>query len=275
LSKNVGIQHKIVFSNKDNTFNLEGFEKMMNKNVKLVSMVHTSNLDGYTIPAEEIIKISHDHGALVMLDGAQSVPHKPLNVRDLDVDFLAFSGHKMLGPSGMGVLYGKRHLLETLDPFLVGGDTVENSTYESYTFMKPPEKFEAGLQNYAGVMGLATAVQYLEKIGRENIQKHELELNKFITERIIDIPGINIIGPSSKLRSGIISFNIKGMNSHDIAIMLNEIENIMIRSGQHCVHSWFNAHGIEGSARASLYLYNTKKEAQMFVDNLRKIVKLR
>ena len=276
LIKKLGIKHEIIFSKEDLTFDLEKFEKMMNKNVKLVSMFHTSNLDGYTIPAKEIIKIAHDFGALVLLDGAQSVPHKPLDVKKLDVDFLAFSGHKMLGPSGIGVLYGKEHLLEKLNPFLVGGDTVQSTSYYSHTFLKPPEKFEAGLQNYPGAIGLATAAKYIKKIGKEKIENHEIELNKLITEEILKLEGIDIIGPSSpELRCGIISFIVEGINHHDVAIMLDEMANVMIRSGQHCVHSWFNAHGIEGSARVSLYLYNTKEEAQIFIETLKKILRLR
>lgn len=271
-----GVRHRIVFSRSDMTFDMEAFEKSMNKDVKLVSMVHTSNLDGYTLPAKEIIKISHDFGALVLLDGAQSVPHKDVNVKKLDVDFLAFSGHKMLGPSGTGVLYGKYHLLDNLSPFMLGGDTVQSTTYDSYTLLKPPEKFEAGLQNYAGAIGMAAAAEYLERAGKGNIEKHEAELNRLITDEISGIRGLEIIGPPShEMRSGIISFSVKGMDAHSIAVMLDEAANIMIRSGQHCVHSWFNAHKIEGSARASLYLYNTKEEAEAFSETLKKIIQLR
>jgi len=269
LSRNIGIRHEIVFSEEDMTFDLETFEKIINRRIKLVSMFYTSNLDGYTIPAKEIVEIAHDHGVLVMLDGAQSVPHKPIDAKKLDVDFLAFSGHKMLGPSGIGVLYGKYHLLEKLNPFLVGGDTVQTSTYTSHTLMNPPEKFEAGLQNYPSAIGLASAVRYVEKIGRKNIERYETKLNKFMSDYLINQEGVKIIGPlSPELRSGIISFNIKGINSHDVAKILDERANIMIRSGQHCVHSWFKAHRIDGSARVSVYLYNTKEEAQVFIENL-------
>jgi cysteine desulfurase/selenocysteine lyase len=273
LSKN-GIKHKIVKSNEDNTFNLENFQNQMNKNVKLVSMVHTSNLDGYTIPAKEIIKIAHDFGALVMLDAAQSVPHKIIDVKKLNVDFLVFSGHKMLGPSGTGILYGKYHLLEELKPFLVGGDTVISTTYESFNLEKPPQKFEAGLQNYAGIIGLGEAVKYLMNVGVKNIENHEHELNSKIT-KALDTPEINIIGPSDPLlRSGIISFNVKNIDPHEIAMMLDDTANIMVRSGEHCVHSWFNAHNIKGSVRVSLYLYNTKEEVEIFIESLNKIIKL-
>jgi cysteine desulfurase/selenocysteine lyase len=275
LTKTIGIKHRIVHSKKDMTFDVTEFEKMV-KDAKIVSFVHCSNLDGYTTPAEEIIKIAHDNDALVILDGAQSAPHKPVNVKKLDADFFAFSGHKMLGPSGTGALYGKQHLIEELNPFMVGGDTVQKSTYDSCIFLKPPEKFEAGLQNYAGIVGFAAAAEYLDKVGKENVQKHEIELNKLITQDIENMDGSNIIGPSSpELRGGIISFNIEGINYHDIAMMLDQRANIMIRSGQHCVHSWFNAHGIEGSARVSLYLYSTKEEAKVFIDNLKEISKLR
>ena len=276
LSKKLGIKHKIVFSKSDNTFDLEGFKKMVNKDVKLVSMVHTSNLDGVTLPARDIIKIAHDYGSLVMLDAAQSVPHKELNVKKLDVDFLAFSGHKMLGPSGIGILYGKYDLLKELEPFLVGGNTVDKTTYQQYKISDPPKKFEAGLQNYAGAIGLAAAVKYLLKIGRDNIEKHVIELNRIITKEFKSNDIITIIGPiDPKLRGSIISFNIDGINYHDVALILDSMANIMVRSGQHCVHSWFNHNNIGGCVRASLYIYNTKEEAEIFIEKINEITKLR
>ncbi|NYZ78521.1 aminotransferase class V-fold PLP-dependent enzyme [Candidatus Micrarchaeota archaeon] len=275
LSKRSGVEHKIVYSTDNMEFDLEKFKEMMNDNVKLVSLVHSSNLDGYTLPAAEIVKIAHENGSLVMLDGAQSAPHRQVDVRKLDVDFFALSGHKMLGPAGTGVLYGKCELLEEMEPFMLGGDTVQNSTYNSYVLLKPPEKFEAGLQNYAGSIGLAEAARYIEKVGKEKIEKHEHELNKLISERLLKIKSASIIGPKQvELRSGVVSFNIEGMNFHDVAVMLDE-NNIMVRSGQHCVHSWFNAHNIPGCVRASLYLYNTIDEAGKFLDVLAGIARLR
>jgi cysteine desulfurase/selenocysteine lyase len=275
LSRRSGVEHKIAYSTDNMEFDLEKFDEMMNEKVKLVSVVHTSNLDGYTLPAGEIAKIAHEHNALVMLDGAQSAPHRPVDVRKLNADFFALSGHKMLGPSGIGVLYGKYELFEKMEPFMIGGDTVQNSTYESYTLLKPPEKFEAGLQNYAGSIGLAEAARYIEKVGKEKIEKHEHDLNKFISERLMQMEGASIIGPKQvEQRGGIISFNIEGLNFHDIAIMLDE-KNIMVRSGQHCVHSWFNAHKIPGCVRASLYLYNTQEEAEKFLDAMTEIARLR
>ncbi|MCX9014251.1 MAG: cysteine desulfurase [Candidatus Methanoperedens sp.] len=278
-AKRRGIKHVVVHSNPDNTFDIGKFEEMLgnNRNVRLVSMVHTANLDGYTIPAEEIIKISHDHGALVMLDGAQSAPHKPVDVRKLDVDFFALSVHKMVGPSGMGVLYGKQELLEELEPFIVGGDTVEDTTYESAKFLPPPEKFEAGLQNYAGIIGSGAAVDYLTGVGLSNIERHEEKLNRIITDGIKDMPGVGIIGPADPaLRGGIVSFTVDMPHgdAHDIALVLDETENIEVRSGAFCVHSWFNYNKCDAAVRASLYLYNTEEEARKFIDVLGKTIGL-
>lgn len=274
LSAKKGIVHKILYSCTDGTFNLEAYKEAV-KGVKIVSMVHTSNLDGVTIPAKEIIRIAHDHGAVVILDAAQSTPHQKIDVRDLDVDFLAFSGHKMLGPTGTGVLYGKYELLEKLEPFLVGGDTVESSTYETHKMLLPPEKFEAGLQDYAGIIGLGEAIRYIEKVGLDTIRKSELELNSYITQELSKIGKIKIIGPDDPaLRSGIINFYIPGVSMHQIALMLDQTAGVMIRSGQHCVHSWFNHKKIENSARVSLYFYNTLDEAKLFVEALNKIVKI-
>jgi len=274
MVKKKGIRHEIVRSNVDNTFDLEKYKELV-KRAKLVSMVHTSNLDGTTIPAKEIIKIAHENGALVFLDVAQSIPHIKIDVKDLDVDFLAFSGHKMLGPTGTGVFYGKSNLLEKLEPFMVGGDTVEYSTYTDYKMLNTPEKFEAGLQDYAGIIGLGEVVKYLEAVGFDNIREQELKLNTYITEEITKLSKIKIIGPSDpKLRSGIISFYIDGVDMHQIALMLDEMSNVMIRSGQHCVHSWFNDKKIKNSARVSLYFYNTMEEAEEFIRCLNKIIKI-
>lgn len=266
-----GVKYEIVKSNPDNTFSIENFQEKMNKGVKLVAMVHTSNMDGTTTPMKEIVKIAHDNGALVLMDGAQSVPHHDVNVKKLDVDFLVFSGHKMLGPSGTGVLYGKEKLLEKLGTFLVGGGTVVDTTHTKAEFEELPQKFEAGLQNYAGIIGLGEAANYMMKTGKDNIEKHETELNRKITEGLSDI--VDIIGPKeAEKRSGIFSFNYKKVDPHEIAMMLDEMENICVRSGAHCVHSWFNVHNLKGSVRASLYLYNTIEECEKFIETLKKVI---
>ncbi len=270
-----GVVLRIIPSREDNTFNMEAFEKMLTPPVKLVALGYTSNLDGVTAPVEEVIQRAHRGGALVLLDAAQAAPHRKINVKALDVDFLALSGHKMLGPSGTGVLYGKYQLLEQMETFLVGGDTVSSSTYDSCQFLPPPEKFEAGLQDYAGIIGLGAAVKYLQDVGFEAIQKQEQQLNECITAEIKDLPGLKIIGPADpKLRGGIFTFYIEGIDSHRIALMLDQMANIEVRSGQHCVHSWFNAHDIQGSVRASTYFYNTLEEAMLFTSNLKKIRKV-
>ena len=275
LARKQGVLLKIIPSLPDNTFDLNAYAQLLDKNVRLISLGMTSNLDGVTIPAAEIIKLAHKNGSLVLLDAAQTAPHHQINVRALDADFVAFSGHKLLGPSGTGVLYGKYSLLEELEPFLVGGDTVSNSTYTSADFLPPPEKFEAGLQDYSGIIGLGAAVDYLQKIGFSAIQKHELQLNTLISNGISDIPGLKFIGPANPaLRGGIVSFYIEGIDSHRIALMLDQMQGIILRSGQHCVHSWFNAHQIKGSVRVSCYLYNTLEEAQLVFDHLHKIRKV-
>ena len=273
LEKERGIKLDVVPSNPDNTFNLETFKNMLSSDVKLVSMVHTSNLDGYTIPAAEIIKLTHDQEALVMLDGAQSAPHKPIDVQKFDADFFAFSAHKMLGPSGIGVLYGKQQYLEKLQPFIVGGSTVQNSTYTSTKFLPPPDKFEAGLQNYAGIIGAGAAADYLLKIGLSEIEQYDLKLNKIITESLSGYDEISLIGPQApSLRGCSFSFNIRGVDCHDVAMILDEVGNIMIRSGMHCVHSWFNQHNLNGSARAAVYLYNTVEEVKFFCEKIIDII---
>jgi len=273
LKEKVGIKHIIIPSKVDNTFDIESYKKVLDNNkVKLVSFVMTSNLDGVTIPVKEIVELAHKKGALVLLDAAQAVPHQKVDVQDIDCDFLVFSGHKMLGPSGTGVFYGKYKLLENLEPFMTGGDTVSESTYLSHKFLPPPEKFEAGLQDYAGMIGLGEAVKYINKVGFDFIQKQELSLNKYITGELQNIPNLTIIGPNDpSKRSGIVSFYIENKDHHQIALMLDETAKIMIRSGQHCVHSWFNEKKIAGSVRASFYFYNTLEEGEVFVQELKKI----
>jgi cysteine desulfurase/selenocysteine lyase len=268
-----GIRNEIVHSNKDNTFDFEAFQESMSPDVKLVSMVHTSNLEGYTIPAKEIIKIARENDTLVMLDGSQSAAHTPVDIQALDVDFFSCSLHKMCGPTGMGVLFGKYDLLEKMPPFIVGGDTVAETTYESTVYLDPPKRFEGGLQNYAGIMGSGAAVEYLSNVGMDNIHEHEVRLNEIITSGLGELSNLNILGPAEPaMRGGVVSFWVDDMDPHDIAMILDEVANIMIRSGMHCVHSWFREHGINGSARASVYLYNTEEEAKFFVDTLKDVV---
>ncbi|MFA5995396.1 MAG: aminotransferase class V-fold PLP-dependent enzyme [Patescibacteria group bacterium] len=276
LAKQKNIAHKIIPSNPDNTFNLETYQNVLNTHkgkVKLVAIGYTSNLDGVTFPIKDIVKLAHQAGAKVLVDAAQAMLHHRIDVQNLDVDFLAFSGHKMLGPSGMGILYGKYDLLEQLEPFLVGGDTVEYTTYTEHKFLSAPKKFEAGLQDYAGMIGLGTAAKYLESLNYAEINQQEFTINKYITEQISQLPKLHIIGPVEPAQRGsIVSFYVDGVDSHKIALMLDESANIMVRSGQHCVHSWFNAHNIHSSVRVSFSFYNTLAEAELFATQLKKIL---
>lgn len=274
LRDKIGIEIKIIPSNEDNTFSLENFKKLVH-GARMVSIVHTSNLDGVTNPAKEIIKIAHEAGAIVLLDCAQSMAHQKINVKDLDVDFLVFSGHKTLGPTGTGVLYGKSELLKKLDSFIVGGDTVFDSTYDNYSFLEVPEKFEAGLGDYAGIIGLGEAIKFLDRVDFANLKNHELSLNSYLTEKLLEFPQIKIIGPKDpSLRSSIVNFYIPGKDMHQIAVMLDEMSGIAVRSGRHCVHSWFNNKEILNSLRISFYLYNTQEEAEIFINSLSKILKI-
>lgn len=258
----------------DDEFDLDAFEKFAAENKpRLVSMVHCSNVDSSMIPAKEIAKIVHDSGGLFMLDAAQSVPHMDVTLNGTGTDLIAFSGHKMLGPS-IGVLCGRKNVLEKMDPFIRGGGTVQDTTYEEAKYMPVPDKFEAGLQNYAGAIGLAAAIEYLENIGMKNVERHEEQLTKILDESLRNMNSVDITGPSAEKRRGITSFTVKNVGMHQVAMMLDQMAAIAVRSGQHCVHSWFNARSLEGSVRASLYLYNTKEEIEKFEETMKKIVKL-
>lgn len=275
LAKQKGITIRVIPSEADNTFSLEALGKLLDPKVRLVALAYTHNLDGVTIPAREVVRMAHQNGTPVLLDAAQTAPHRKLDLRALDADFLAFSGHKMLGPSGTGVLYGKYQRLEQLEPFLVGGGTVAWSSYDSCEFLPPPERFEAGLQDYAGIVGLAAAVRYLEGIGLEEVERHERHLNGLMTEQLKGVPRVKLIGPADPgSRGGICSFYLEGVDSHRVALMLDQMAGVMVRSGQHCVHSWFGAHDIAGSVRASVYLYNTVEEVELLTANLQKIARV-
>ncbi|MFH0803551.1 MAG: cysteine desulfurase [Candidatus Tagabacteria bacterium] len=275
LAKEKEIKLGIIKSKDDNTFDLEEFQRRLNPEVKLVSVVFVSNLDGVSNPIKEIVKISHQNNSLVLVDAAQAAGRQKIDIKDLNCDFLAFSGHKVLGPTGTGVLYVKKNLMEKLNPFIVGGGTLADSTYESHKFLEGPERFEAGLQDYAGIIGLGEAVKYLENIGFENIKSQEEKLNQIISEGIRNLSGIKIIGPENhKERGGIVNFYHQKMASHEIALLLDKTYDIMARSGRHCVHSWFNSRDIKDSVRASVYFYNTEAEAKYFIESLNKIIKL-
>jgi cysteine desulfurase/selenocysteine lyase len=255
-------------------FKIEDFKNRIDKKTKLVSIIHASNVTGTRAPLEEIIKIAHDNGSLVFVDGAQSVPHYSMDVRKLDIDFLGFSGHKMCGPTGIGCLYGKYDLLKNLQPFIIGGETIKDADLKTCVLEDLPQRLEGGIQHYAGGIGLGAAVDYLSSIGMKNIETYEKELAKALIEGLLTIPGVDLIGPKDYNKKGALAaFNIKGMEPHDVAIMLDE-QNIFVRSGMHCaypIHKFL--HDPRGSVRASLYLYNTKEEVKTFIEKLNGIAK--
>jgi len=268
------VKHKIVRSSPDGTFDMDAFEKAMTKKVGLVAVCMTSNVTGYSLPAREVVKISHSYGAKVLFDAAQTAPSQKIDVRELGVDYLAASAHKMLGPSGVGMFYCRAELGDRIKPLLYGGHGVTDTTYESYKLLPAPERFETGLQNYAGIVGTGAALDYLERLGLEEIRSHETSLNRRITRALVDESGVSILKPSDpNLRGGIFSFNIAGLTSHDVAMIMDNSKNIMMRSGMHCCHPYFHARKMDGCARASVYVYNTQEEVDVFAETVKGLTK--
>ncbi len=262
---NMGVRRKIVPSAVDGTFDLEAFEKVMTKKTRLVAMCMTSNVTGYSLPAREVVQIAHSYGAKVLFDAAQTAPSQKIDVQALGVDYLAASGHKMCGPSGVGLFYSRSEISGRLAPLTYGGHGVADVDFASFKLLPAPERFETGLQNYSGIVGMEAAVDYLNAVGMDEIRSHEIALNKRMTKALLDVPGISILKPSDpNMRGGIFSFNIRGLSSHDVAMILDNSKNIMMRSGMHCCHTYFHSRGIDGCARASLYIYNTKEEVDVF-----------
>jgi cysteine desulfurase/selenocysteine lyase len=277
LEQEQGIDHRVVASHEDNTFDMEAFEAACadaGSRLKMVAMSHVGNLDGIEIPIAEITKVSHDHGALVAVDGAQSTPHMNVDVQALDIDFLSFSIHKMCGPSGMGGLWGRYELLDELRSIQSGGQTVKTSSYTDATWAAPPARFEGGLGNFSGMMATGAAIDYLSNLDMNAVHEHEIRLNRIMSNGVKDLSGISIIGPEDpSQRGGICSLLMDGLPAHDVALLLDEAAGVMVRSGQHCVHSWFADRGHpQGSLRASAYLYNNEEDVRRFVDTLTEIV---
>jgi cysteine desulfurase/selenocysteine lyase len=232
---------------------------------KIVALVHVSNAFGTIHPVEQVIAAAHAAGATVVIDAAQSVPHLPVDVQALGCDFLAFSGHKMCGPMGIGVLWGRLELLEAMDPFLGGGSMIHEVFYDHATWAEPPHKFEAGTPNVADAVGLAAAVRYLETIGMTNIRAHERELVAYGLKALSALPGVRVYGPADPERhGGVLSFTVEGIHPHDLGTILDQ-HGIAIRSGQHCCHPAMRALGISGTARASVYLYTLRDELDLLV----------
>ncbi len=247
-------------------------DEKINEKTKIVSITHMSNVLGTIIDVKKIAKKIHEVGGVIIVDGAQSVPHMPINVRELEIDFLAFSGHKMLGPTGIGVLWIKRDLLDDMHPPRLGGGSIRDVTLDDFTFLDPPHRFEAGTPNIAGVIGLARAVEYLEKIGMNNVRRHEEELTSYALKELDRFKGqIDVYGPSSvSIRGGIIAFNVKGLDPNMVGGLLDSF-GIAVRTGKHCAHPLHQRLSIDGSVRASIYIYNTKEEIALLTSALEEI----
>lgn len=267
-----GVKHKIVGSAPDGTFDLDAFEKVMTKKVRLVAMCLTSNVTGYSLPAKDVVDIAHSYGAKVLFDAAQAAPSMKLDVRSMRVDYLAASAHKMCGPSGVGVFYSRAEISDKLRPVMYGGHGVTDTSYDSYELLPAPERFETGLQNYSGIVGTGAALEYLSRLGMDEIRAHEISLNKQMTRELANVDSVKMLKPKDpNLRGGIFSFNIDSLSAHDVAMILDNSHNIMMRSGMHCCHPYFHGLGIEGCARVSVYIYNTKEEAKTFTDAVRNL----
>jgi len=249
---------------------LDIYRSLLELQPKLVAFTHMSNVLGTVNPAAEIIRLAHAAGAVVLVDGAQSVPHLPVNVQLLDCDFLAFSAHKMCGPTGIGVLYGRKELLEAMPPFLGGGDMIKRVHLRSFTANELPYKFEAGTPAIAEAVGLGAAVGYLTSVGMEAISAHEQEIIAYALERLEEIPGVSVFGPRAEYKGGVASFMLKDVHPHDIAQILDG-QGIAIRAGHHCAMPLHEKFGIPATARASFYLYNTREEVDKLVEGIYKV----
>ena len=279
-SKIKGFTIKYANVSPDGTLDYDDFENKFSSKTKIACLSHVSNVTGVINDVERICKAAHDHGALMLVDGAQSVPHVPLNVKDLCLDFLAFSGHKMLGPTGIGGLYGKKEVLEKMPPFQGGGEMIREVEYClnegcRVSWNDLPWKFEAGTPNVCGAIGLGEAVKYLEGLGMENVLSHEKDLTKYAFERLKECSKVTIYGPSDlSKKCGIVPFSVKGLSSHDVALICDNY-GIMIRSGYHCAQPLHQeVLKLTSSDRASFYIYNTREEVDRFVEVLKEIERL-
>ena len=262
VCEKTGAKLKYVELDKDNRITVENFKKVLTKNTKVVALTYVSNVMGYITPIKEIIKLAHEVGAIVTVDGAQAVPHMKVDVKDLDCDFLSFSGHKLCGPTGIGVLYGKKHLLEKMPPIEFGGDMADTVLLDSQTYKAAPYKFETGTPIIAGAIGLAQACKYLESIGFENIINQEKKLRLKAIEELKKIDGVIIYNESCE--TGVISFNLEGIHPHDAASVFDN-NDVCIRAGHHCAQLITKKLGTIGTIRASFYFYNREEDIDKFI----------
>lgn len=271
MAQSLGATVKYLTVKEDGGFDIEELKSLITDKTKIVALTAMSNIYGKVNDVKEFAKVVHEHGAYIVVDGAQSVPHSKTDVQDLDVDFLAFSGHKMLAPMGIGVLYGKQELLEKMPPFLSGGEMIEYVTLEDISYAELPHKFEAGTVNAGGAVGLAAAIDYIESIGIENIAERELELTELALSQIKEIPHVTVLGSDkAEDHHGIITFKIDGVHPHDIAAIMAD-NNVAVRAGHHCAEPLHHFIEIPSTTRASIMFYNTEDEVLKFVDTLKKI----
>ena len=263
-----GAKLEYMYTNSNGELTTEEIDKKIVPGVKIVGITQVSNVLGTINPIKEIIKKAHSVGAIVIVDGSQSVPHMKVDVQELDADFLVFSGHKMLSPLGIGVLYGKNNLLDSMTPFLFGGDMIEYVYEQETIFAEVPTKFEAGTQNVGGAVGISAAIDYLKNIGMENIEKIEKELTKYAYEELSKLDFITLYGPKDlQKRSGVFSFNVNGVHPHDVASVLDS-QDVCVRSGNHCAQPLLRYMNLDSTCRASLYVYNTKEDIDRLVKAL-------
>ena len=269
LSQRTGAKLRFIEVTDEGVLQLDGLETLLTEHTKLVAMTHVSNVLGTINPVKELTAAAHAIGAKVLIDGAQSVPHFDVDVQELDCDFLAFSGHKMCGPTGIGILYGKLDLLEEMPPFLGGGSMIRSVQRESSTYADVPAKFEAGTPAIAEAIGLAAAVDYLNQVGLEAIFVHEQELLEYAHQKLAEIEGITIYGPKPRQKTGAITFNLEGIHPHDIAGVLDTV-GVAVRAGHHCAQPLMQKFGVIATVRASFYLYNKLEEIDILHEGLLK-----
>jgi cysteine desulfurase/selenocysteine lyase len=272
LCQEKGAKLRVIPINDQGELLLEEYEKMLGPKTKFVSVVHVSNVLGTINPVREITELAHGHGVPVLLDGAQAAPHVKVDVRALDCDFYAFSSHKLYGPTGVGVLYGKAQLLDAMPPYQGGGDMISSVTFEKTIYNKVPHKFEAGTPNIAGGIGLGAAIQYVSNFDWEQVEEHEREVLAYATERISSVPGVRLIG-TAREKAAVVSFVMEGVHAHDVGTILDQ-EGIAIRTGHHCAQPLMQRFSIPATARASFGLYNHKADVDALVAGLHRVLEV-
>jgi cysteine desulfurase/selenocysteine lyase len=267
IAKKTGAEVKYIRVDDEGYLDMDHARELVTDDTEMVSVVHVSNTLGTVNPVGDLADLAHDHDALCFVDGAQSVPHMPVDVQDIDADFFAFSGHKMCGPTGVGVLYGKEHLLEEMQPYLYGGMMISKVTFEDSTWHELPWKFEAGTPPICQGIALAEACDYLEDIGMDRVRRHGEELAAYAHDRLEELGDVDVYGPPGDDRAALVSFNLGDVHAHDTSEILNEFA-VAVRAGDHCTQPLHDKLGVAASARASFYIYNTREEVDKLVDAL-------